>query len=294
MEEIKDLYGNDDIEAMYQAALRVPLADKFEITILTLRNYEPMALSLSPDGYYACNSGGKDSGLLMRLLKMSGVKYKGFYNNVTIDPPELVQHLKRHYPETIWNNPPRHLCSEIINHAPGLPTRNGRWCCQVYKEQGGLGLCKTIGVRASESPRRKGLWQIMTKFKSDLSPILSPILYWTDEDVWNFTHDQDIPYCSLYDETDENGEKLFKRLGCVGCPLGGKNRAKEFKRWPKYEELWKRGGRAWWEKYRIATKENGESYFAAKFKTFEDYWAWWMEEKNVNDTDQPDCQMFLW
>ena len=22
--------------------------------------------------------------------------------------------------------------------------------------------------------------------------------------------------------------------------------------------------------------------------------AWWMEEENINDTDQPDCQMYLW
>lgn len=286
-EIITDLYGNRDEEAMYQAAVSLPLSVKIEQSLMLICTFEKQALELSDCGYWVANSGGKDSGVIMRLMSLSGTKFKSFYNNVTIDPPELVRHLKANYPETEWNNPARHLCSEIINHAPGLPTRNGRWCCQIYKEQGGLGMFKVVGVRATESPRRKGIWQQVTRFKSDLSPILSPILYWTDEDVWTFTKEHGIPYCSLYDEG-------FKRLGCIGCPLGSANRKREFERWPHYEKLWKRGAEKWWQKYRVATKKDGSSYFAAKFKTFEDYWSWWMEEDSVNDTDQPDCQLYLW
>jgi hypothetical protein len=58
--------------------------------------------------------------------------------------------------------------------------------------------------------------------------------------------------------------------------------------------MWKKGGRAWWEKYSVKKKADGSSYFAAKFPTFEAYWSWWMQEKNVNNTDEPDCQMWLW
>jgi hypothetical protein len=31
-----------------------------------------------------------------------------------------------------------------------------------------------------------------------------------------------------------------------------------------------------------------------KFNTADEWFAWWMEEENVNDTDQPDCQQYLW
>ena len=51
MTQITDLYGNDDIEAMYQAALAVPLAEKIEMALLMIRTYESMALNLSEDGF---------------------------------------------------------------------------------------------------------------------------------------------------------------------------------------------------------------------------------------------------
>lgn len=219
-----------------------------------------------------------------RLFRMAGVKYQTWYNNVTIDPPELVQFIKQQYPEVRWNNPKMHLTHMIKNKSPGPPTRRIRWCCEIYKEQGGKGAFKAIGVRADESPRRKGMWSIIGV--RDKYPIMSPILYWTTQDIWSFIREQGMVYCSLYDEG-------FSRLGCVGCPMGSR-RSVEFARWPKYEILWRRGALQWWEKYKELKKKDGSSYFAAKFKTFDEYWSWWMEEKNINDTDGPDCQMWLW
>ena len=62
--------------------------------------------------------------------------------------------------------------------------------------------------------------------------LINPIIDWTSEDVWEFIHEYEIPYCCLYDEG-------FKRLGCIGCPMGSKEqRLKEFERWPKYYNLY--------------------------------------------------------
>lgn len=272
-------------EELYQIAISKPLFEKVDNSIALIREYEPMALELSPDGYYVAFSGGKDSIVMAKLFEMSGVKHQLWYNNVTIDPPELVRFIKKQYPHAKWNNPKKHLCSEIVNHSPGLPTRRGRWCCEIYKEGGGKGHVKSLGVRTEESKRRKGLW---TEVRiSNEGPTICPILYWTKKDIWEFIKIENMSYCSLYDEG-------FDRLGCVGCPLGNRKRKIEFSRWPKYEKLWRKGGMAWWEKYRVMTKPNGEQYFAAKFKTFDEYWSWWMEEKNIDDTDQPDCQLWLW
>ena len=287
-QRITDLYGNDDVEAMYQAALAVPLTDKIEMALLTIRTYEKMALERDSGGFYECFSGGKDSIVMDKLFQMSGVKFTRNYNNVTIDPPELVQFIKREYPGTTWHHPMQGSLPMYMAHKScGPPTRLARWCCEIYKEQGGRGLFKAIGVRAEESARRKGMWQTVTLHKSDLSPILSPILYWTEADVWRFIRDNNMPYCSLYDEG-------FKRLGCVGCPMGGaKGQARDFARWPKYEALWKRGFDAYWNKYKGTPTKKGEDRWIEKFPTQEDFWNWWVSGK-AYEGDEADCQLFLW
>ena len=108
-------------EEIYQLALGRPLAEKIDKAIALIREYEPMALELSPDGYYVAFSGGKDSIVMERLFQMAGVTYQDWYNNVTIDPPELVQFIKRHYPDTRWNNPEMHLCAKLAEKSCGPP-----------------------------------------------------------------------------------------------------------------------------------------------------------------------------
>ena len=66
----------------------------------------------------------------------------------------------------------------------------------------------------------------------DHTTLINPIIDWTTDEVWEFIKEYKIPYCSLYDEG-------FKRLGCIGCPMGTKKmREYEFERWPKYKNLY--------------------------------------------------------
>lgn len=60
--------------------------------------------------------------------------------------------------------------------------------------------------------------------------ILNPIIDWEDDDVWEFIHTYNIPYCILYDQG-------HTRLGCIGCPLSG-NAAEELERWPTYKRAY--------------------------------------------------------
>lgn len=283
---MKDLYGNDDIEAMYQAALAVPLAEKIEMAQLMIRNFEPMALNLSPDGYHVCFSGGKDSIVMAKLFEMAGVKHGLHYNNVTIDPPELVQFIKREYPQAVWSATKKNLPMRMAEKGVP-PTRLMRWCCEEYKEQGGKDKFRAIGVRAAESARRKGLWQPIRHDQRFKNPIMSPILYWTDADIWQFIRGQRMPYCSLYDEG-------FKRLGCVGCPMADKQRVSQFKRWPKYEAMWRRGFAALHRNFKGVPKRDGQPRSIERFSGPDEHFRFWMEEETVNDTDNADCQMFLW
>ncbi|MBK6900110.1 MAG: phosphoadenosine phosphosulfate reductase family protein [bacterium] len=272
-------------EDLYQRAISMPLGRKILEAIGLIELYEEEALSLSPEGYYVAFSGGKDSIVMAKLFEMSGVKYGLHYNNVTIDPPELVRFIRKNYPEAKWNNVGKSLPLYMENKSNGPPTRLSRWCCEVYKEQGGLGCFRAMGVRAEESARRKGLWRRITNTK-DKGPVICPIIYWTEDDVWKFIRDNGMEYCSLYDEG-------FKRLGCVGCPLGGpKNQAREFARWPRYEALWKKGFQKHWDKWKGVPRRDGQPRWIEKFETVDDLWNWWVS--GGEDDGSPDCQIGMW
>lgn len=60
--------------------------------------------------------------------------------------------------------------------------------------------------------------------------VLNPIIDWSDEDVWEFIEEYEIPYCCLYDQG-------YKRLGCIGCPMSRKQR-EEFDAYPRYKNLY--------------------------------------------------------
>lgn len=65
------------------------------------------------------------------------------------------------------------------------------------------------------------------------SILVSPIIEWTDRDVWQFLNDvMQVPHCSLYDEG-------WRRLGCILCPMSQHaQKVKEMERWPHVKRNW--------------------------------------------------------
>jgi phosphoadenosine phosphosulfate reductase len=63
--------------------------------------------------------------------------------------------------------------------------------------------------------------------------IISPIIEWTDEDVWTFLNDVvQVPHCELYDEG-------YHRIGCICCPMASiKNTLRDIERYPYVKENW--------------------------------------------------------
>lgn len=235
--------------------------DMVEMSIERFRLFEP------PEGYYLAFSGGKDSVVIKALADMAGVKYDAHYNLTSVDPPELVQFIKREYPDVEIEKPrypkdyrnPKLAGKQItmwnlIPEKKMPPTRIVRYCCTALKEGGGEGRFTVTGVRWAESSKRKnrgGLEIAVNASKRENADpdnpnneqmarycptkgkhILNPIIDWSTEEVWEFIREYNIPYCKLYDEG-------FKRLGCIGCPMGTvEHRKKEFERYPKYEQAY--------------------------------------------------------
>jgi phosphoadenosine phosphosulfate reductase len=223
--------------------------------------FEQSALALSDEGYYLCFSGGKDSIVLAKLAEMAGVKHRLHTSNTTIDPPELIYFIREHYPHTIWEGKNRiPLPLAFIPNGP--PSRIKRWCCLQYKETSGQGTFKLTGVRAPESVRRKGLWREVNPDRdSAVGKIICPIAFWTDDDIWAFIRQNNMPYCKLYDEG-------FKRLGCIGCPMNTKRKS-DFARWPRYERLWKLGFQKYWDEYRNKPNKKGEIWLCQRGRILE-------------------------
>lgn len=264
-----------------QTVLIDGIEERVGAAIQLLRDFEP------PDGeYYLLYSGGKDSDCILQLAKEAGVRFRAYHNLTTIDPPEVVQHVKAH-PEVTILRPERGFFAVALGS--GFPTRKARWCCEYYKERRSPpGSVLVMGVRAEESARRAKLWSPVKANWRDGSRVICPIVYWTTNQVWEFLHDRHVPYCSLYDEG-------FERLGCIGCPMGRcQQRLAQFKRWPRYEKAWKRLFKVLWEKRSGNLQRDGRVWFGDRyFKSWEEMWEWWLNDEPLpGDECQGSVDMF--
>lgn len=271
--------------------------DKVEQAIERIKTFEP------EEGYYLSFSGGKDSVTIKALADMAGVKYDAHYNVTSVDPPELVHFVKSFkdvsfdYPRyrsgedkgkviTMWN---------LIPKSKLPPTRIARYCCANLKETQGEGRFVMTGVRWAESNKRaanRGGLEVSnykTKKHELIDPdnpdqetihfcmqhskrILNPIIDWTTEEVWEFIHEYNIPYCKLYDEG-------FKRIGCIGCPISGaKGMLKEFERYPKYKNAYMRAFERMIEERKKAGRFLSEKDGTIQWDTAENVFKWWIEK----------------
>ena len=230
------------------------LDEKIEYSINLLRKSEEMALRMDPEnGFYLAFSGGKDSQALYHLA-VQGVKFKAHMNLTSVDPPEVIRFVKKNYPDVELIKP-RMSIYEMAKKKGCLPTRLVRWCCEEFKEMSGAGKVTLIGIRKSESTNRKKRNEIETgdrKFSGTFDQwsehqekmvtcvggkdkiLVSPILYWTEKDVWDYLKRMHIPYCELYD-------KGYKRIGCIMCPMSNyKQNVREMKDFPHVGKNWRK------------------------------------------------------
>ncbi len=166
-------------------------------------------------------SGGKDSVVLFDLAIKSGVDFKAFYANTTIDPKGTMGFIRKNYPNVQILQPKKNFYQLV--EQKGLPTRLSRYCCELLKEYGSVGKYCLEGVRSAESKGRKGRDYIQCdnrKWQQGAKHIY-PIYDWTDAEVWLYIKENELSVAPCY----YNG---FERLGCVGCPLVSKKGVREY------------------------------------------------------------------
>lgn len=261
---------------------------KLSYSIDLLQRAEKLALRLDPEnGFYLAFSGGKDSQALYHVAKMAGVKFKAHMNLTSVDPPELIRFVRKHYPDVELIKPEMSIY-EVAKKKHILPTRTKRWCCAVYKETSGVGVVTLTGIRKEESARRAKREEVSTQLRGKRAEqtfdqwseheetmvacvggkdkvIISPIIYWSEQDVWNFLNKTvRVPHCELYDQG-------YRRIGCICCPMStSRQKIKELNRWPHVYRNWLKTIK--W------LMDNG--YVSYDFKSPEFGLKWWISGKS--------------
>lgn len=281
------------------------LQNKIEYSISLMQKAEALALYMHPDGFHLAFSGGKDSQVLYHLAKEAGIKFKAHMQVTTLDPPELMAFVRSNYPNVEMHRPEKNFF-QLIKEKKMLPTRQIRYCCSYLKEQAGAGTITLLGIRAAESYQRSLRSEIeidgrrgeafevgssgtsLIEVNDDTNTLdqfnnvnekthvciggkdkilLSPILKWSDNDVWTYLRGRDIEYCQLYNEG-------FHRIGCMFCPMANMHtKAKERLRYPKVERNIKQSIQFLIDEY---------DYFNNHNATANEVFNWWCSNKSAS------------
>lgn len=179
-------------------------------------------------------SGGKDSQVCYDLCIRAGITFKAYFNHA-FESAVTLNFIKNNYPQVIRRRDYKFGFIENIRKMHGglLPSVQIAYCCMDYKHNPKyVDKCSIVGVRKSESAKRKKRTAFETKNKTmqkkyksifddyfeehcqsvgTASVIqLKPIIDWNDDDVWSYIHKYNIPVNPEY--------KKSKRVGCLVCP----------------------------------------------------------------------------
>jgi len=230
--------------------------DMAKLSMERLREFEP------PDGYYLAFSGGKDSIVIHDLASRAGVKFNAVYNFTTVDPPELVDFIRKNYPQVEISRPKQTMFQLIVKRRMP-PTRKVRYCCEELKERGGMGRVVVTGIRAKESNSRRKRGMVESCYKHPGKSYLHPIIDWTETDVWQYIRQHKLKYCSLYDEG-------YKRLGCIMCPYQRKiGMLRDSLRWPKFAKAYERA-------FQKMVDKRIKDGLPTKWRTGTEVMDWWI------------------
>lgn len=241
------------------------LQEKIDHSISVIKKAEKMALSYSEEGFQLAFSGGKDSQVIYELAKMAGVKFQAYFYKTSVDPKELLTFIRESYPDVKWIRP-KLTMFQLILKKKFLPTRFSRFCCEYIKERNGLNRVVIIGIRKAESTRRSKRIEFTSDCKNgcDIN-LLSPILEWTDADVWAFLAIRGLKACSLY--------QTQQRIGCIGCPMAYNHRS-ELEKYPQVKKAYINTAQKIIDQY-------PDCSFAKHFKDGDDAINWWTSGKPI-------------
>lgn len=282
------------------------MSDKEQKAIQRIKMASEMSLHHYGKPLVCTYSGGKDSDVMLELFKRSGIPFEVINNHTTADTPQTVGHIREKFKELEEQHIPCKIMTPVYRGEPTSmwklipqklipPSRFRRYCCSVLKESTIRNRYIATGVRWDESTKRRTRdeFEKIGKTKADAenfsaimlsndndsrrrmtelcmqnhTMVVNPIIDWTHSDIWLYINSEHIKTCELY-------QCGYDRVGCIGCPMAGKKRWKEFADFPAYKRLYLHA----FERMLQERKRRGKD---SKWKTAEEVFLWWMEDDNI-------------
>lgn len=173
-------------------------------------------------------SGGKDSTVVSHLVRLAlnDPSILHIFGDTTLELPKSYEYIKRFqennpftpfFEERNEENNFLEMCKEI-----GPPSRVKTWCCSIFKT-GPMGttisnfdenILTFLGLRRSESASRSKYKKVSQSPKILKQIVASPIIDWTDLDVWLYILSEKLDFNDSY-------RQGFARVGCWVCPNNG-------------------------------------------------------------------------
>lgn len=256
--------------------MRPSFKKKLDYSIALLQRMEKLALRYDAEhGFWLAFSGGKDSQALYHVAQMAGVRFKAFMSLTSVDPPQVIRFVKRHYPD-VERIKPKASIFDLAVEKTILPSRHVRWCCAELKENAKPQTVTLIGIRRAESARRAKRNDVEVtgrKFSGDAdgfdawqeqqlkkklknlnidefsiqsesmvkcvggkdSILVSPIIDWTEQDAWYFLNE--IARVPHCELYDPPYNQ--HRIGCILCPMSNrKQKERDMQLWPHVKSGW--------------------------------------------------------
>ena len=261
-----------------------------------------MSFALYGSPLVVTDSGGKDSCVCREIVRRAGIPYEVQHNLTTADAPQTIYYVRETFRKLEEQGVPckinypvykggRVTMWTLIPMKKFPPTRLQRYCCQVLKEATCRDRFITTEVRWAESVKRRNNRGVYENFTANPEKkiilnndnddnrrlfescalkgkrICNPIVDWTDRDVWEYIRSERLPMNPLYDMG-------FFRVGCIGCPMAGKTRWKEFALFPTYRHAYTK---AFGRMLEVIHRDGGKT----RRRTAEDVFFWWMEDFQV-------------
>jgi phosphoadenosine phosphosulfate reductase len=215
---------------------------------------------------YLAFSSGKDSVVLKHLAERAGIDFDAHYCVCGgVDMPEAIRFAKEYHPEVIFDKPEmnmRKVCMSELN----MPNHIARFCCRFMKEAHGDGRTILQGIRWAESYKRNKRAMVERCMSGRNALFVNPIIDWSDADVWRYIHENNLSYCSVYDEG-------YTRVGCVMCPQkSGRDMRRDARRWPRIAKYWLSIFEDVWQ----ARVDAGKP---VKQATPQEWFEWWQRDR---------------
>jgi phosphoadenosine phosphosulfate reductase len=106
------------------------------------------------------------------------------------------------------------IAEQHRREGPNLWEREPDRCCHIRKVEPLLRALEPYdawvsGIRRDQSPSRAGIGKVERSERYDVWKI-QPLADWSEEDVWRYIADNDIPYNPLHDSG-------YRSIGCIPC-----------------------------------------------------------------------------